>query len=362
MLYDLNIVWTPQTSAADLDRTLKFSASLGYNVVALNHTFGTPIPSQIVNPIPQLTPPPKNFPQPPPSSTTTQNASSSSSSSTPAAQPPSSKLPTTLRRATVLLSDPATNHRLPQLAAAYDILALRPTTDVAFKAACLSMTEHSIISLDLTTHFNFHFRPKPCMAAVNRGLRFEVCYGQLLTNTDARARAVFIANTISLVRATKGRGIVVSSEARGVLGLRAPADVVNLLAVWGLGNERGVEALGTNPRAVVMNEGIKRRGFRGVVDIVDQEGTIPGEEGVDGDDDDAESKTGKGKKGQQKGGKQGVGQKQNAQQGANKGKRKHDGGSEAGAGEQTPPVMSKRQAKKLKFAERKADVAPETPT
>jgi len=83
-----------------------------------------------------------------------------------------------------------------------------------------------------------------------------------------RARANFIGNLQSLLRATKGRGIVISSEARNALGLRAPADVVNLLAVWGLGPEKGMAGMREGARGVVVNEGVKRRGFRGVVDIV----------------------------------------------------------------------------------------------
>lgn len=71
-----------------------------------------------------------------------------------------------------------------------------------------------------------------------------------------------------MIRATRGRGIFISSEAKTALGLRAPADVVNLLSVWGLGNEKGMEGIGTIPRSVVVNEGIKRNGFRGVIDIV----------------------------------------------------------------------------------------------
>ncbi|GKT91941.1 RNAse P subunit P30 [Colletotrichum tofieldiae] len=300
MLYDLNIPWSSTTASADLSRTLSFASALGYTVLALNHTITPPIPSQITNPLPKFPPPP------------------------PRDGPPLRPLPK--------LSPPA-------LAAAYDILAVRPTTEKAFQAACLSMAEPSLISLDLTQHFPFHFRPKPLMAAVSRGVKFEVCYSQILGATDARARATFISNFASLVRATKGRGIVVSSEARSALGLRAPNDVVNLLAVWGLGSEKGTEALGVNPRGVVVNEGIKRSGFRGVVDVLE----------VGGREDDVKKQQqqqgkkdgGKGKEGKGKGAKQGGGEdKGNGQ------KRKTP--DEAGDGAQQ--TMSKRQAKKLRLA------------
>ncbi|KAH8766755.1 RNase P subunit p30 [Diaporthe sp. PMI_573] len=349
MLYDLNIPWTPQTPASELERTLRFSASLGYNVVAINHTFSAPIPSQINNPIPQLGPAHSSFPQ-------QDHRRDQPSSPTPAptgGNAPSNKLPTALRRATVVITDPATNYRLPSVAAAYDVVACRPTTDKAFAAACTSMSEISMISLDLAQFFPFHFKPKPCMAAVNRGVYFEVCYGQLVGASDQRARSVWIANAIELLRATRGRGIVLSSEGKGPGSLRAPADVVNLLAVWGLGPEKGLEGLGVRPRAVVVNEGLKRRAFKGVVDIVDLEGRIPGREN--------EGKDADGNRKKDKSGKKPQGQNQQQHKGKNEnGKRKHEGGAgDGGGGDQTSlPVMSKRQAKKMKTADKKAAAEP----
>ncbi|KAG5929943.1 hypothetical protein E4U53_002337 [Claviceps sorghi] len=92
-------------------------------------------------------------------------------------------------------------------------------------------------------------------------------YATLLA-ADGRGRANFISNATSLFRATRGRGILLSSEAKNALALRGPADVVNLLSVWGLARERGMDGLRSVPRSVVVNEGIKRNGFRGVVNVV----------------------------------------------------------------------------------------------
>ncbi|KAK1767110.1 putative rnase p subunit p30 protein [Phialemonium atrogriseum] len=355
MLYDLNIAWSPSTSSAQLQRTLKFASSLGYDVVALNHTVSAPIPSQVINPIPLLTAPPPSHPQPsplPPSS------SSSSSSSFP------DKLPTTLRRATVVISDPATNHRLASFASAYDVVAARPTTEKAFSACCTTMAEFSLISLDLTASLPFHFAPRTSMAAVSRGIRFEICYAQALGAEDARARSNFIANLSGLVRATRGRGLVLSSETARPLDLRAPADVINLLAVWGLGTERGAEALAANPRAVVVNEGIKRRGFRGVVDVVRAAGGGPagGKPGGDGDGDgkpgEKKKKTkgtdgGKGGGGhgrKQKEGKAGAKAGGDAAQGEPRQQgQKRRGEDTENASEEPMAPVSKRQAKKMRI-------------
>ncbi|KAK3355126.1 RNase P subunit p30-domain-containing protein [Neurospora tetraspora] len=336
MLYDLNIAWSPTTLVSELERTLKFAKNLGYDVVALNQTITGNIPTQphpISNPIPQLTPPHPSFPAVPPSSS-------------------SSSLPTVLRRVTLTVTDPSTtNYRLADFARSYDLLALRPTNDKAFSWACLSTTEPpAIISLDLTQFLGFHIHHRTAMAAVHRGTRFEICYSQAFSSgntVDAqRARSNFIGNVLGLLRATKGRGIIVSSEAKSALGLRGPADVVNLLAVWGLGPEKGTEALGTGPRAVVVNEGVKRRGFRGVVDIVQ---AAPGGKVRSEEEDGAEGgeKLSKNQRKLQQ--KQQQGQKQQQQQGQKQGgqqgrgqKRKSEessGGGTDGGGQQ------KKQAK-----------------
>ena len=62
---------------------------------------------------------------------------------------------------------------------------------------------------------------------------------------------------------------MISSEASRALLCRAPADVMNLAVIWGLGQDRAAEAMGREARNVVAQAEIKRRSFRGVIDVVD---------------------------------------------------------------------------------------------
>ena len=94
--------------------------------------------------------------------------------------------------------------------------------------------------------------------------------GGLVPAADAAtARRNLISNATGLIRALRGKGVVVSSEARRALGVRGPWDVVNLCSVWGLGQEKGREAVGREARAVVVQAGMRRRGWRGVVEVVE---------------------------------------------------------------------------------------------
>lgn len=236
MFYDLNVPWN--VNQVELQKTLSFLSELGYNVVALDHTLTGKITAEISCSIPETLP----FPSP--------------------------RSLRILRRCTVVLADPSQNHRLATVASHYDVLALRPTNERALLQACQSL-ECDLISLDLSTRFPFYFKMKTLSLALQRGVKFEICYAPGVLATDGGlSRRNLISNATQLIRATRGRGIIISSEARRALACRGPWDVVNLAAVWGLGQEKGIEAVGREARSVVVQAEMKRTSFRGVINVV----------------------------------------------------------------------------------------------
>ena len=238
MFYDLSIPWT--SNLAEIQRTLAFLSSLDYTTVALNS-----IP---------LSPPPSSAEHAPPIP-----------NPLPFSIPPKLRI---LTRLTLPIPSPSSIPRLATLTAHYDILALRPTCEKTLLFSSQA-PECDLISLDLSLRYPFHFRPKLFSTALARGLKIEICYsGGVFGAQDASARRNLIGNATSLIRATRGRAIVISSEARRALGVRGPWDVINLATVWGLGAERGREAIGEVARDVVVQAEIKRRAFRGVVDVL----------------------------------------------------------------------------------------------
>lgn len=211
---------------------------VGYNTVALDHSIKGKVPSNIQNEIPDPLP---------------------------FTIPSSLRI---IRRCTLHLSDTTQNHRLSQIAAAYDIFAIRPTNEESLGQACQSL-DCDLVSIDLTQRYPFYFKHKPFNAALQRGVKFEICYASgILISDGGAARRNLISNATQLIRATRGRGVVISSEAPRALVCRAPADVANLAVIWGLGQDRAVEAVGREARNIVAQAEMKRRSFRGVVDIV----------------------------------------------------------------------------------------------
>jgi ribonuclease P/MRP protein subunit RPP1 len=172
-----------------------------------------------------------------------------------------------LTRLNLTLSDPSQNQRLGNLTQLYSIVALRPANEKSLLNACNNL-ECDLISLDLSVRLPYHFKLKTLAAAIARGIRFEICYSPGVTGSGLEARRNLIGNAMALIRATRGRGIIISSEAKRALAVRAPMDVVNLACVWGLSQERGKEAICEEARKVVALASLKRTSWRGVVDVV----------------------------------------------------------------------------------------------
>ena len=233
--HDLNLI--ASNNENESTQAMSFLHELGYTVIALSTSISGKLPP---NPTPKPLP---------------------------------SVIPgvTMLTRLTLTISDPSQNHRLASLQSTYDIIALRPTEEKSFTLACTSL-ECDLISLDLSQRIPFILRFKTVSAALKRGIRFEICYSPGLTR-GSEARRNLISGATALIRATRGRGLILSSEARGATGCRAPWDIINLAAVWSLGQDRAKEAVCEEAAKVVRLAQMKRQSYRGVVQVIDGVGS-----------------------------------------------------------------------------------------
>jgi ribonuclease P/MRP protein subunit RPP1 len=119
----------------------------------------------------------------------------------------------------------------------------------------------------MTQRLPFWFKFKMLSEAIKNGKRFELSYAQGVIG-DSAMRRNLISNATQLIRATRGRGLIISSEAKTAVACRGPWDAINLAAIWGLGQERGYEAMSKECRSVVVAAQLKRTSYRGVIDVV----------------------------------------------------------------------------------------------
>lgn len=175
-------------------------------------------------------------------------------------------------RLTLTLEETSINYNLSNTTKEFDLLAIRPTTEKTLQHACTSM-DIDIISLDLSSRLPYYLKHSTLGSATSRGIFLEICYSASLSDTAARRQ--LLSNAANIVRATRGRGLIISSEATRAMGLRGPYDLINLATFWGLPQERGRETVCENPRKVLVKAETRRGVYKGVLRITAQPDPIP---------------------------------------------------------------------------------------
>ncbi|VDB92369.1 unnamed protein product [Peniophora sp. CBMAI 1063] len=174
-----------------------------------------------------------------------------------------------LKRLTIILDGESekgfglTNTNAP-LFAPYDLIALSPLTDGAWQYAVQTHTQPSnltahILSIPLTSsRLPYRLKHTAVRTALRNGAVFEISYaGALGTDEEgnsggASTRRNWWACAREVARATKGRGLIVSSGAYGEAELRAPRDVGNLLTFLELKQDQTHDASTTTPKSLVL--------------------------------------------------------------------------------------------------------------
>jgi ribonuclease P/MRP protein subunit RPP1 len=121
------------------------------------------------------------------------------------------------------------------------------------------------MSLDISQRLPFPLRHNLFANLVARGVAIEICYASGIGDTAARRN--IISNATGLVRGTRGRGLLISSEARRTADLRGPFDVINLATFWGMKQEFGMG----DGRKVVLHSEARRLTYKGAVQVITQD-------------------------------------------------------------------------------------------
>ncbi|KAI9141205.1 RNase P subunit p30, partial [Paraphysoderma sedebokerense] len=134
----------------------------------------------------------------------------------------------------------------------FDILSVTPTNDKLFQIAC-STLDVDIISLDLSERLPFYIKRNLVGVAIERGIVFEICYSKAIR--DPSARRNLISNAANLIRVTKGKNIILSSDAMKAMDVRGPFDVINLGVLFGLNQAQAKACISNNVRTILYHSG-----------------------------------------------------------------------------------------------------------
>jgi RNase P/RNase MRP subunit p30 len=148
-----------------------------------------------------------------------------------------------------------------------DLIAFRPKNETEMANACLHM-DIDIVTVKLHERLSFRIKLNLVHEAIKRGIMFEIAYAPAVR--DLSARRNFFANAATLVNATKGRNLILSSGARDLFEQRAPYDVINIGQVLGLSSDQAHAAVTRNPKDA-LNHGRCRKVFKSVIQVVKTE-------------------------------------------------------------------------------------------
>ncbi|KAK6462153.1 RNase P subunit p30-domain-containing protein [Scheffersomyces coipomensis] len=288
MLYDLNVPWPVNdyhTKPTDVElytlkNTIVTLHTLGYDHIAINFqiTESVKIPlnqTHLINPI---------------------DIASLQKSLSP--QFPSIKL---FSRLTIVIYDPAKLQGLAKLQAQFDILAIQPLTEKALQLSTTNL-DIDLISFNLGAKLPFYLKHKTIGSAVDKGIKFEICYNNLISGSIGYANSPtnpidniqfikknFIYNVLQLVRSSRSKGLIISSGATLPLQTRNSEDILNLLRTFGLDQSRSKSCVTINPERVLVNGRLRIKSFKQTIVMDNNE--ISSNSIIDNDKEDPKKKT-----------------------------------------------------------------------
>ncbi|XP_070211311.1 ribonuclease P protein subunit p30-like isoform X2 [Littorina saxatilis] len=182
-----------------------------------------------------------------------------------------------ISRLTALLDDTTNTHKLvsPEVQA-FDLLAVQPTNEAAFKLACCTL-EVDIIVLNMTEKLSFYIKRPLVNLAIERGMHFEILYSPAVRDSTFRQNT--ISNALQLTSVCKGKNVIVSSGCEKAIELRGPYDLSNLGLLFGLSSPQSKNAVSKNCRAV-LKHAEARKMMKSVVGVVKSSQLSPGDQWI----------------------------------------------------------------------------------
>lgn len=243
MFYDLRV---PYNGNEKTSTVVSMLIKLGYDTVALEHTINGKPPPELVD------------------LSQTKLTFTESTNALLKTRPKPFKV---LNRLTVRLSDPKNAYFLngtDRQVKAFDIVAVQPTTEKLF-AACCEKLDIDVICLDFTNRLPFFIKPKQVNVAIERGIYFEIAYAPCIQ--DAMTRRSVLANGIQLVRASREKHVIISSQASTPHLVRGPYDVANLCRLFGLSQNNAKATVSSNCRLASLHGEMRKSTARGALKV-----------------------------------------------------------------------------------------------
>lgn len=192
-------------------------------------------------------------------------------------------------RVTLVISDPSKSQSVSRLSssAMFDLIGVQPTTEKALQLTTTNL-DIDIVSLPMGTRLPFFLKHKTVGQAVEKGIKFEICYSGLIAGpagyesamslgtTGHISRKNFIGNCLQLIRASRFRGLVFSSGALEPLHVRNDTNVLAIMETLGLKMAKGKEGFSQNPEQCLVAGRLRVKSNKQTVMVGQTIGTTTG--------------------------------------------------------------------------------------
>lgn len=181
-------------------------------------------------------------------------------------------------RLTIVVNDPGQCQGITRLQNAFDLISIMPLNERAL-ILCTTNLDIDMITLPMGTRMSFFLKHKTVGSAIEKGIKFEMCYGPMIAGPAAYSEALqlssvgqlsrknFFNNALQLIRASRSKGLIVSSGAQQPLHARNSFDILNLLKTLGLDSSRSKATVTLNPEKVLVSGRLRIRSWKQTVQI-----------------------------------------------------------------------------------------------
>lgn len=139
-------------------------------------------------------------------------------------------------RITIKVDDPTQCQNISKFQQIFDIVAVEPITEKSLQSAIANL-EIDLISFNLQERLPCYMKHKTLCSAIEKGIFFEIKYTDFLSNVN---RAQTISNVKQIIRASRNRGMIVSSGCNfnKPYQLRNFNNVIPILKMCGIDSNR----------------------------------------------------------------------------------------------------------------------------
>ncbi|KAG7661295.1 RPP1 [[Candida] subhashii] len=187
-------------------------------------------------------------------------------------------------RLTLIINDSSKLTGLTKLQNHFDLIAIQPLNEKALQLTITNL-DIDLISLNLASRLPFFLKHKIIGSGIEKGIKFEICYSSLVSGSIGYAnvgnetnvnliKKNFFSNVLQLVRATRSRGIVVSSGATQPLQIRNSNDILVLLKTLGLDRSRAKSCISVNPERVLVNGRLRVKSYKQTISVGNEESSL----------------------------------------------------------------------------------------